>query len=301
MSLMSKNRITFSFYFLRYPLDAKIKPSTRGHEFQAVDGDILRELALTYSEQYPEMHSGNGCGSKTSQFPSGVTNGAGWRERPYSLQDYAYLDLNILTITPHIHCCHYVNEAELPKLYKDNEPSLLAMLEKVRQAVKGDVSDKLRMQLENAYLTVHGRKTVINVTKDYGSFYRLLPQGTYKLIAHAPGYSSVIKEVSVLPEVKTNVMFSLNKFVTNYKYHKPEEINDILSELSSHCPNIMRMYTIGKTGEGRAIQVVEMSDNPGISIIQLQHMMTIYFRFSVKSSQCDSNPVLMGRVYSESR
>ena len=227
------------------------------------------------------MHSGNGCGSKTTQFPSGVTNGAGWRELPYSLQDYTYLDLNILTITPHIHCCHYVSEAELPKLYKNNEASLLAMLEKVRQAVKGDVSDKLRMQLVDAYLTIHGRNTVINVTKDYGSFYRLLPQGTYKLIAHAPGYSSVIKEVSVVPEVKTNVMFSLNKFVTTYKYHKPDEIESILSKLSSHCPSVMRMYTIGKTVKEQPIQVVEMSDNPGIFTIFITMKTSRYKLFVV--------------------
>ena len=218
------------------------------------------------------MHSGHGCSSKTpTQFPSGVTNGAGWRELPYSLQDYAYLDLNILTITPHIHCCHYVSEAELPKLYKNNEPSLLAMLDKTRQAVKGDISDKLRTPLRNSYLAILGRNTIINVTKDYGSFYRVLPQGQYKLIAHAPGYSSVIKEVAVGPEVKTSAMFSLNKFVTNYNYHKPGEMERLLGELSKHCSDVMRLYTIGKTVDERLIHVVELSDNPGIifSIVML--------------------------------
>ncbi len=226
------------------------------------------------------MHSGHGCSSKTpTQFPSGVTNGAGWRELPYSLQDYAYLNLNILTITPHIHCCHHVSEAELPKLYKDNEPSLLAILDKVRQAVKGDITDKLRTPLRNSYLSILGRNTIINVTKDYGSFYRVLPQGRYKLIAHAPGYSGIIKEVTVGPEVNTNAMFSLNKFVTKYVYHKPDELEEILDELSQHCSTVMRSYTIGKTVQGRAIQVVELSDYPGINYyLNLKYFILFCFR-----------------------
>ena len=215
------------------------------------------------------MHSGHGCSSKTpTQFPSGVTNGAGWREISYSLQDYAYLDLNILTVSPHIHCCHYVDEDELPRLYKNNEPSLFALLEKTHQAVKGDISDKLRTPLRNSYLTIHGRNTIVNVTKDYGSFYRVLPQGHYKLIAHAPGYASIIKDVAVGPEVKTTTMIRLNKHVTDYDYHDTKEFEELLGDLSQHCSTVMRLYTIGKTVKGRIIQVVELSDNPGISIVQ---------------------------------
>ena len=256
--------------FPRYPLDAKAQLGDRANDFKTADDDILRELALTYSEQYPDMHSGHGCGSKApTQFPSGITNGDGWRQLPYSLQDYAYLDLNILTVTPHIHCCHYVSEVELPKLYKNNERSLLAMLDKVRQATKGGVVDKLKVPLRNAYVKVHGRHTIINVTKDYGSFYRVLPQGHYKLIAHAPGYSSVIREVVVGPEVKTHVGFSLNKFVTDYKYRSPKDVESILDQLSKRCSDIMRLYTIGKTVEGRAIQVVELSDNPGMIAVSI--------------------------------
>jgi hypothetical protein len=246
-----------------------VEAGSRASKFTTADDDILRELALAYSEHYPDMHSGHGCSVKTPKhFPSGVTNGAGWRELSYSLQDYAYLELNILTISPHIHCCHYVDAAELPKMYKNNEPSLFAMLDKTRQAVRGDISDKLRTPLRNSYLTIHGRNTIINVTKDYGSFYRLLPQGHYKLIAHAPGYASIIKDVAVGAEVKAAAMFRLNKFVTNYVYHSPKEIEEILGDLSRHCSTVMRLYTIGKTVKGRTIQVVELSDNPGIYIVQ---------------------------------
>lgn len=253
-----------ALYFSRYPLDAKVEHSPRAKQFTTADDDILRELALTYSEHYPDMHSGRGCILQApTQFPSGITNGAAWRELSYSLQDFAYLDLNVLAISPHIHCCHYVEESELPKLYKNNEKSLLALLEKARQAVKGDIADKLHTPLRNSYITVHGRNTIINVTKDYGSFYRLLPQGRYKLIAHAHGHSSIIKDVTVGPEVKDAVTFSLNKFVADYKYHDPDEVEELLGSLSPHCSDVMRLYTIGKTASGRPIQVVELSDNPG--------------------------------------
>ena len=234
-----------------YPLDAKVvEPSLRANKFTTADDDILRELALAYAEQYPDMHSGRGCGragTTPTHFPSGVSNGAGWRERHYSLQDYTYLDLNILTITPRISCCYYVSDTGLPKLFKDNEASLLAVLDKARQAVKGDISSELKVPLRNAYLNIHGRNTVINVTKDYGSFYRVLPQGTFKLIAHAPGYSSIIKEVTVGPEVGENTLFMLNKVMTKYNYNDPAEMEGILTELSQHCSQIMRLYTIGKT------------------------------------------------------
>lgn len=249
----------------RYPLDASVNHGTRTSNFTTADDDILRELALAYSEKYPDMHSGRGCKSSGIVFPGGVTNGASISQKnPYSLQDYSYLDLNILTISPHVHCCHNIPSEELRVMYVKNEPSLMAILDKVRQAVKGDITNELKTPIRNAYVTILGRNIMINVTKDYGSFYRILSQGVYKLTAHAPGYLNVIKEVTVGPEIKKNILFRLNKVAKINKYTETKDIDEYFTWLSLHCSDVMRQYTIGKTVEGRSIQVVELSDNPGI-------------------------------------
>lgn len=134
------------------------------------------------------------------------------------------------------------------------------------------------MPIRNAFLTIHGRNTIINVTKDYGSFYRILPRGRYKLIAHAPGYSGIIKEVIVGSEIGSNVIFTLNQVVAKYVYHTPAEMEAHLHQLSPHCPDVMRFSTIGKTVKGQAIQVVELSDNPGVIIVLLVFAF-VFFHF----------------------
>lgn len=252
-------------FFFRYPLDAKIETAHRAKGSVTADDDILRQLALAYAQGHPAMHFGHGCSSANKVlFSDGITNGAVWKERHYTLQDYAYLDLNILSITAHVSCCHFPNESQLPQIFKRNEPSFLAVIDKAQQAVKGDVYDTLRVPIREAYLSIFGRNTVINVTKDYGSFYRLLSQGKYKIMAHAHGYSSIVKDVTVQAGSVNQVMFSLNKLVTTYIYHDMDDIEEILDQLSHKCGNVMRLYTIGKTTRGKDIRVVELSDNPGL-------------------------------------
>ena len=248
----------------RYPLDAKVETTHRARGSMTADDDILKQLALTYAQQHPVMQFGYGCNSTSRvQFPNGITNGAKWQERHYTLEDYAYLDLNILSITAHVSCCHFPSENQLPRIFQQNEPSLLAIIEKSQQGVKGDVYDAVRFPIREAYLSVFGRNTVINVTKDYGSFYRILPEGKYKMMAHARGYTSIVKDVTVRPGSVNQVMFSLNKKMSTYKYHNTEDIEEILNQLSRHCASVMRLYTIGMSTQRRAIRVVELSDNPG--------------------------------------
>ena len=50
----------------------------------------------------------------------------------------------------------------------------------------------------------------------------------------------------------------------SFKYHSYREIKKILEDITSKYKNIARLYSAGKSVEGRSLYVVEISKNPGI-------------------------------------
>ncbi|XP_078668702.1 carboxypeptidase D-like [Branchiostoma floridae x Branchiostoma belcheri] len=70
------------------------------------------------------------------------------------------------------------------------------------------------------------------------------------------------------------VLFSVLAFVVNsvhcgdveidFRYHHYPDLSRVLNDTAASCREISRVYTIGKSVEGRDLWVIEFSDNPGV-------------------------------------
>lgn len=88
--------------------------------------------------------------------------------------------------------------------------------------------------------------------------------------------SSVFSETVIPTTVKTttvstpssehlaSVSNSSEPFTLEFKHHHYEEMVGVLKSVVEKCPNISRLYSVGKSVLKRELYVLEMSDNPGL-------------------------------------
>ena len=227
------------------------------------DNSLFKELALTYSNKHPTMHLGQSCNESASGFDDGIVNGAQWKELHYTMQDYAYLTLNIPQLSFFVSCCKYPPAKELENVWEANREPLLAFMMKSHQGIQGVIHTLNHRPVNSSTVTIKGSAATIVLKQHGANFYRLLAKGKYKITAHAPGYSSVTKEVTINEGSKADVMFNLHE-KPKFSHHKYAAMESFLREMSSKCPNITRLYSIGQTVQYRNIWVMEISDNPGV-------------------------------------
>lgn len=246
----------------RYPTSVCNSGTAKGQV--TLNKALFEELALTYSSKHPIMHLGQDCNKSAARFTDGIVSCSQSKEVHYTMQDYAFFTLDIPQLSFFISCCKYPPAEELQRIWMANREPLLAFLSKSHEAVQGVIHTLDHRPINTSTVTVESQGTAI-VLKQHGSssFYRLLAKGKYKITAHAPGYSSVTKEVTIHNGSQANVMFNLHE-KPKFSHHKYAAMESFLRNIASRCPNITRLYSIGQTVQYRSVWVMEISDNPGI-------------------------------------
>ncbi|XP_061932284.1 carboxypeptidase D-like isoform X2 [Apis cerana] len=179
------------------------------------DDDILQDLALLYTKYNIHMTSKDSqCNSNLNINYNGIIRGgigiSGKRE--HSLMDYLYLNTSTLMLNIYVTCC---NTDDSKNVWEDNKASLLAMIEKLNEGVKGYVLDENNHPIENAILSynqsIHHIKSGI-----HGAYWLLFQPGTHVISATASKYIQQTK-VFITPDIHniSYLIFKL-KYDDNY-------------------------------------------------------------------------------------
>ncbi|KAJ1524156.1 hypothetical protein ONE63_010683 [Megalurothrips usitatus] len=257
-----------------------------GVESKSPDNEVFKYISLEYANHNPQMKMGENCGDK---FPQGITNGAFWYNVDGGMQDFNYLRSNAFEVTLELSCCKFPAASDLPLYWRNNSESLLRYLELSHMGLKGLVVDAKGNPIPNAVVVVQGINKNVT-TSSRGEYWRLLTSGLYTVYASAYGYQSSQPTTVQISNSDEPVVynFTLNPlqsagsnsgkqntilrptmdsegFMTDtiFTHHNYTEMVHWLNFLSHTYPKITRLYTIGKSVQGRDLFVLEISDNPG--------------------------------------
>jgi len=168
-----------------YPYDDSPSHRQSGHYSAAPDDKTFRYLAQTYARKHKKMGRNVRC-TPADNFPGGITNGAHWYDVPGGMQDFNYVHSNCMEITLELTCCKHPEANTLPTHWRDNKEALISYIELTHSGVKGTVVDRNGARVPGARIQVSGVKKDVTSTKR-GEFWRLLPPGTYTVMAVGPG------------------------------------------------------------------------------------------------------------------
>ncbi|XP_026341626.2 carboxypeptidase Z isoform X1 [Ursus arctos] len=182
--------VSYPFDFSKHPQEEKMFSPTP-------DEKMFKLLARAYADVHPMMmdRSENRCGGNFLKRGS-IINGADWYSFTGGMSDFNYLHSNCFEITVELGCVKFPPEEALYTLWQHNKEPLLNFVEMVHRGIKGVVMDKFGKPVKNARILVKGIRHDITTAPD-GDYWRLLPPGSHIVIAQAPGYSKVIKKVTI--------------------------------------------------------------------------------------------------------
>ncbi|EDX00791.1 carboxypeptidase D isoform X1 [Drosophila yakuba] len=277
-----------------YPYDNSLAHNECCEESLTPDDRVFKQLAHTYSDNHPIMRKGNNC---NDSFSGGITNGAHWYELSGGMQDFNYAFSNCFELTIELSCCKYPAASTLPQEWQRNKASLLQLLRQAHIGIKGLVTDVSGFPIPDASVYVAGLEEKPMRTSKRGEYWRLLTPGLYSVHASAFGYqTSAPQQVRVsndnqealrldfkLAPVETNfdgnfrkakvvrseppekLKEQFNGFLapTKFEHHNFTAMESYLREISTSYPSLTRLYSIGKSVQGRDLWVLEIFATPG--------------------------------------
>ena len=193
---------------ISYPFDgdANMIPGISGTPNSTPDNDMFEFLAKKYSQNmHPKL-------SLLNSYPSreyGIINGAQWYTLYGGMQDWEYLNHDIMAVTIEVSIGKNINPENLDDLKLENLSTdgktidgggMLAYFEGAFQGIHGFVFDTSGNPIANATVQVfqngntYGRSVK---SKEKGDFYKLLPYGSYILRIEKSGYDTYVNGIFV--------------------------------------------------------------------------------------------------------
>jgi len=143
----------------------------------------------------------------------GTINGYDWYYAPGTRQDYMNYYLGGRELTLELSVEKLIPSADLEYYWNVNHRSLLNYMTQCLYGIRGTVTDMDTGEPVEAQIFVVNHDSAysqISGTADYGDYYRLIKEGTYDLIASAPGYyNDTLYNVDVIDFQATNLDIQL--------------------------------------------------------------------------------------------
>ncbi|XP_017852349.1 carboxypeptidase D isoform X2 [Drosophila busckii] len=280
-----------------YPYDNSIAHNDCCEESLTPDDRVFKQLAHSYADNHAIMRGGNNC---NDSFAGGITNGANWYELSGGMQDFNYAFTNCLELTIELSCCKYPAASSLPIEWANNKRPLLELLKQAHIGIKGLVHDASGFPIADANVVVSGLEDKPMRTSKRGEYWRLLTPGIYSVQATAFGYEpsqaqklhvtnenaeALRVDFKLLPleasfggnyrklkveraEPAEHLKELYEGFLTptKFEHHNYESMQSYLRNLSASYPTLTRVYSIGKSVQGRDLWVMEIASAPGVHV-----------------------------------
>jgi len=181
-----------------YGLDGRPDLSLYKYNYvEAPDDNFIKYVSTIYADSNPSIK--NSLEFKSS---NGITNGAQWYPIYGGVQDYNYFWHDCIDVTIEVSEIKFAPVNYLKQAWNDNKDSMLKFMLEVHRGVKGVVVDEEGNALTNVAVSVDSIQKPIYTRGEFGSFFRLLLPGTYKLSFYLNGYESVEKTITIPESTK---------------------------------------------------------------------------------------------------
>ncbi|EPY88194.1 adipocyte enhancer-binding protein 1 precursor [Camelus ferus] len=139
------------------------------------DHAIFRWLAISFASAHLTMTEPyrGGCQAQDYTGGMGIVNGAKWKPRSGTINDFSYLHTNCLELSIYLGCDKFPHESELPREWENNKEALLTFMEQVHRGIKGVVTDEQGIPIANATISVSGINHGVK-TASGGDYWRIL-------------------------------------------------------------------------------------------------------------------------------